>query len=36
MNKILLLLIILCSVGVPDNYPPQQPKGTNGSKQYEM
>ncbi len=30
MNKLLICLILLCNVGVPDNYPPQGPKGPNG------
>jgi hypothetical protein len=31
---IILALILLCNVGVPDGYPPQEPKGANGAKQY--
>jgi len=34
MYKILILLF-LCNVGVPDNYPPADPKGANGTKNYE-
>lgn len=31
---IILALILLCNVGVPVGYPPQDPKGANGAKQY--
>jgi len=31
---IILALILLCNVGVPHGYPPQDPKGANGAKQY--
>lgn len=30
-----VLGLFLCNMAVPDNYPPEQPKGANGSKQYE-
>lgn len=32
--KYLLLLTLLCSVGVPDDYPPKNADGANGAKEY--